>query len=83
MNDVLAEIRRYVAEEAGRPGEVRPDSELLADLQLDSVHLLGLVVALEDRYRVVLAEEDAAAVRTVADLCALVDRKRAAAPEVP
>jgi acyl carrier protein len=76
VNDVLAEIRRILLDQAEHEGEVRPEQDLLTDLQLDSVQLLGLVVALEDRYRVVLAEEDAAGVRTVADLCDLVNRKR-------
>ena len=47
----------------------------MTDLQLDSVGLLTLVVSLEDRFRVALAEEDAARVRTVAELAALVVRK--------
>jgi acyl carrier protein len=46
------------------------------DLQLDSVGLLTLVVGLEDRFRVALAEEDAAGVRTVQDLIALVAKRR-------
>ena len=50
--------------------------DLVSDLQLDSVGLLTLVVGLEDRFRVALKEEDAAAVRTVGDLAALVLRRR-------
>ena len=45
--------------------------ELLA-AALDSLQLLSLVVAVEDRFRVVLAEEDAAGTRTLADLARLV-----------
>ena len=45
---------------------------LAADLQLDSVGLLTLVVELENTFRVALREEDAAEVRTVGELCALV-----------
>src|SRR5207245_1954463 len=41
-----------------------------------AVEMLWLVVGLEDRFRVALKEEDAAAVRTVADLAALVLRRR-------
>jgi acyl carrier protein len=39
---------------------------------LDSLQLLSLVVAVEDRFRIVLAEEDAAGTRTLADLARLV-----------
>jgi acyl carrier protein len=76
MDEVLGEIRRVLREELGLSREARPEDDLIADLQLDSVGLLTLVVGLEDRFRVVLAEEDAAAVRTVRDLAALVAQRR-------
>jgi acyl carrier protein len=76
MDEVLGEIRRVLREELGLSREARPDDDLIADLQLDSVGLLTLVVGLEDCFRVVLAEEDAAAVRTVRDLAALVAQRR-------
>ena len=73
--EVLVEIRRLVMQEVGHPGPVEPAHHLLRDLALDSVAVLTLVVGLEDRYRVALAEEDAAAVHTVAELAALVARR--------
>jgi len=76
MDEVLGEIGRVLREELGMQREVRPGDDLVRDLQLDSVGLLTLVVGLEDRFRVALEEEDAAAIRTVADLAALVLRRR-------
>ena len=76
MDEVLGEIGRVLREELGLSRPPRPDDDLVADLQLDSVGLLTLVVGLEDRFRVALNEEDAAAVRTVRDLAALVLRRR-------
>jgi acyl carrier protein len=69
---VVEEIGRLLHDELGLRRAVRAEDDLLADLQLDSVGLLTLVVGLEDRFRVALAEEDAASVRTVSDLAALV-----------
>ncbi|HET7785352.1 MAG TPA: acyl carrier protein [Myxococcales bacterium] len=80
MDEVLREIRRVLREELGIGRDPLPDDDLIADLQLDSVGLLTLVVGLEDRFRVALEEEDAAAVRTVNDLAALVLRRRGEAP---
>jgi acyl carrier protein len=80
MDEVLGEIRRVLRDELGIGREALPDDDLIADLQLDSVGLLTLVVGLEDRFRVALHEEDAAAVRTVNDLAALVLRRRGEAP---
>jgi acyl carrier protein len=76
MDEVLQEIRRVVRDELGVEREVRAEDDLVSDLQLDSVGLLTLVVGLEDRFRVALAEEDAAGVRTVQDLIALVAKRR-------
>ena len=77
MDEALAEIRRVLRDELGMAREPRPEDDLVTDLQLDSVGLLTLVVGLEDRFRIKLAEEDAAAVRTVHDLAALVNERRA------
>jgi acyl carrier protein len=76
----LDEIARVLREELSLPRAPQPGDDLVLDLQLDSVGLLTLVVALEDRFRVRLDEGDAMRVRTVADLCALVAERAAAAP---
>jgi acyl carrier protein len=76
MDEVLGEIGRVLREELGFSREPRLSDDLVLDLQLDSVGLLTLVVGLEDRFRVALKEEDAAAVHTVGDLAALVFRRR-------
>ncbi|HUJ28265.1 MAG TPA: acyl carrier protein [Myxococcales bacterium] len=75
-DEVLSEVRRVLREELQLEREPQPQDDLVVDLQLDSVGLLTLVVGLEDRFRVALSEEDAAGVRTVSDLCALVESRR-------
>ncbi len=84
MDDVtgeaLSEIRRVARDELALSREPAPPDDLITDLHLDSVGLLTLVVALEDRFRVRLDEEDAARVRTVADLVALVAERVQSAP---
>jgi acyl carrier protein len=72
---VLAEIRRIAAAELQLAGEVEPGQHLVRDLKLDSVGALTLAVALEDRFQVLLADRDAAAVETVGDLARLVARR--------
>ena len=76
MDEIVGEIGRVLRDELGVFREPRLSDDLIVDLQLDSVGLLTLVVGLEDRFRVALKEEDAAAVRTVGDLAALVLRRR-------
>ena len=76
MDEVLGEIRRVLRDELQLAREPRPEDDLVQDLQLDSVGLLTLVVGLEDRFRIALTEEDAAGVRTVADLVKFVEQRR-------
>jgi acyl carrier protein len=68
--DTAAEIRRIVREELHARTEFGDDEELAA--RLDSLALLSLVVAVEDRFRIVLTEEDAAAARSLSDLARIV-----------
>lgn len=67
---VAKEIRRIAREELRL--EIPADDKQTLAASLDSLSLLSLVVAVEDRYRVVLAEEDAANTRSLADLAQLV-----------
>ena len=75
-SDVLAEIRRVTRDELGLDRVPEAGDDLVTDLLLDSMMLLTLAVALEDRFRVKLHDEDAARVRTVGELCALVEARR-------
>jgi acyl carrier protein len=75
---VAAEIRRLVRAELRARTEFGDDEELAS--RLDSLALLSLVVAVEDRFRIVLPEEDASRARSLADLARIVAGR--AAPEV-
>jgi len=76
--DVAAEIRQLARDELRLAWE-GDDAEPLAG-RLDSLALLSLVVAVEDRFRVRITEADAAGAQSLADLARLVIRLRAAAP---
>jgi acyl carrier protein len=76
---VADEIVRIARDELGLRGPPPGAATPLA-AQLDSLALLSLVVAVEDRFRIVLADDDAAATRSLEDLARLVAAR--AAPEV-
>ncbi len=76
---VAAEITRLAREQLGYRGPLDGVGAPLAG-QLDSLVLLSLVVAVEDRFRIVLADDDAASTRTLEDLARLVAER--AGPEV-
>ena len=75
---VAREIRRIVREELRAREEFGDEEELAA--RLDSLLLLSLVVAVEDRFRIVLTEEDSSRARSLVDLARIVAAR--AAPEV-
>ncbi len=75
---VAAEIRRIARDELHARLSFGDEEELAG--KLDSLALLSLVVAVEDRFRIALTEEDATRTRSLADLARLVVAR--AAPEV-
>ncbi len=73
--EVLEEIGRVLSEVLGLAHPAGPGLELSRDLALDSLAQITLAVALEDRFRVHLREEDAGELRTLGDLASLVVRR--------
>ncbi len=73
---VAREILRIARDELGLEERLAPGEALAA--RLDSLALLALVVAVEDRFHVVLTDDDAAGTVTLEDLARLV---AARAPE--
>ena len=71
--EIAAEIRRIAREDLGIAAEPADDEELAS--RLDSLALLSLVVAVEDRFRVILEDADATGTRSLADLARLVGQK--------
>lgn len=77
---VMADIQRVVEREGRGAGVVRPTDRLVDDLGLDSMSLTSLAVELEDRYQVILNDDDATRLNTVVELArCVVERVRAAA----
>ena len=75
---VAGEIVRIARDELGLPGEPpAPDAALAS--ALDSLQLLSLVVAVEDRFRIAIEDDDAAGTRSLADLARLVAARADAA----
>ncbi len=73
--DVLEELAKIARRDLEVAVELTPALRLHEDLQLDSMQMIIVAVGLENRFRVKLAEEDAPALKTVGDLCALVVRR--------
>jgi len=60
---------RVIAELSGKDaGELKPEMELVGDLNIDSPKALQLLVDLEDRLSIEISDEDAAKMDTVGDV---------------
>jgi len=55
------------------PAGIRPDMDLVADLDLDSAKALELLVELEDALDIEISEEQAAGLNTVGDVLAVIE----------
>lgn len=81
MNEeaILEAIRELARDKLAYHGTLVPEMRLVEDLELDSIRLLTLAMAVEDRFRICLDEDDEAALETVGDLVAVIAAKSAAA----
>ena len=78
---IAAEILRIAREELKLEGDPPTSDEPLSG-RFDSLMLLSLVVAVEDRFHVALTDDDAASIRTLAELSRIV-AARAPADRLP
>ncbi len=73
--DGIVELARREGATAEETEALAPDMRLVEDLELDSIRRLSLAVAVEDRFRICLDEEDEMEIVTLGDLAAAVERK--------
>ena len=73
--EIFAGVEAVAREHLGHEGELRPQTRLVEDLELDSIRLLTLAVEVENRFRVTLDPEDEEGISTVGDLVDAVARK--------
>ena len=74
---ILAGIAEVTRGHLGWEGPVTPEMRLIEDLRLDSIRLLTLAAEVENRFEILLGEEDEAGIETVSDLVRIVERKLA------
>jgi acyl carrier protein len=67
-------IQELVGRQLGRRG-VKADDHLVADLGVESIDVLNLVRALEEKFHVSLSDDEVAGLQTVRDLHAILVRK--------
>jgi acyl carrier protein len=76
-DEIVAGIARVAERHLGYRGEVVAERRLIEDLGLDSLQRLVLAAELENEFRVAFAPEEEAAIATVGELAAAIERKLA------
>ena len=78
-SETLRQITEALGSVAAAPGPITPDTHILHDLNLDSVAVMDLVMALETRFDTVIPMDRLAEIETVGDLVRILSRADAAA----
>ncbi len=74
MQKVVAILTPFVKNEAALK-TLTPETDILADLKVNSARLVDVVLAFEDTFGIEVADEDADAVNTVGDAVRLICSK--------
>lgn len=74
-NDIEREVVSIIADVSGfDPEEIKPESKLADDLEIDSIKAIEIVVAIEKKYKISVRDEDVPKITTVHETTALVSR---------
>ncbi|WP_440030290.1 acyl carrier protein [Chromobacterium amazonense] len=75
MEKIEQSVRAVMVEHLSvAAAQLQPEAKLVDQLYLDSLDLLDLVLALNDAFDIEIGVDDAVAIKTVADVCRLVER---------
>jgi len=77
--DIQADLATIVEEIAGVPAaDVQPDKEFIADLDVDSLSMVEIVVAAEEKFGVRIPDDEVKNLRTVGDAVDYIESAQAA-----
>ncbi len=74
MNEeIFGQLKEIMVDELGIDGsEIKPESVLLSDLDINSLELMNLVMVVEEKYNIFLDEERLHDIKTVGDVVAYI-----------
>jgi acyl carrier protein len=77
--DIRAELAEIVEEVAGVPADdVQPDKAFIADLDVDSLSMVEIVVAAEEKFGVRIPDDEVKNLKTVGDAVSFIEKAQAA-----
>ena len=76
---VLESVKKIIAETLELDvKDIKEESNLIADLGMESLDLVDLVVAFEDKYKVTIDDKDVKKLQTVKDIVTYIENKKEA-----
>lgn len=72
--ELLAIITPYLPEDID-PGSIDENSHLIQELNINSAHLVDIVLDLEDRYDILLEDHEMQKMQTVGDALEIINQK--------
>ena len=76
---VLESVKKIIAETLELDvKDIKEDNKLIADLGMESLDLVDLVVAFEDKYKVTIEDKDVKTLQTVKDIVTYIENKKEA-----
>lgn len=71
---LLKIISPYLPEDVGE-GAISPGSDLIRDLNINSSHLVDIILDVEDHFNIMLEDQDMEALKTVEDALGIIEVK--------
>ncbi|NJM29849.1 MAG: acyl carrier protein [Rhizobiales bacterium] len=78
MTDTVAELKDMLAKFNARSIELSAETDISADLNIDSVTVMDFVMEVEDRYDIEIPLNILSETRTISDLAKVVDSRKKA-----
>ena len=74
---VFDDVKAVVVEQLNvNDGEVKPESKFVDDLGADSLDVVELIMALEEKFEIEIPDEDAEKIATVGDVVAYIEKAK-------
>ena len=68
QDDVVAGVRTIIAEHLGRDAEITLETQLVADLGIDSLGVMEVVADIEDKFELTIADAELREVTSMGDV---------------
>lgn len=73
---IIDKIKAIIVEQLNvDPGEIKPETNLMKDLEADSLDAVEIILAIEDEYGIEIPDDDAEQFQTVGDLVNYVESR--------